>query len=234
MLSPSGRARPFDADADGYVRGEGCGVLVLRRQQDAVDAYAMISGTAVYQHGDRGCITQISASGQSRVIRLALRAAGVAPHEVQYVEAQANGVRLATVIEAETLADAYRPSGSDGPPLMLGSAKANLGYLETVSGMASLMKAVLAVWYREIPPQAGLEIPDPDIAWDKLSLAVPRQVTAWPDAPRRVAGVSAFGFTGTYCHALVEAFPGGIAQRPARPAVTGTGRAYWPESHRWS
>lgn len=234
MLSPSGQARPFDADADGYVRGEGCGVLVLRRQREASNPYALIRGTAVYQHGDRGGIAMVSAPGQSRVIRQALRAARIEPQDVQYVEAQANGVRLAGVIEAEVLADAYRPHGSDAPALLVGSSKANLGYLETVSGMASLMKAVLAVRHGEIPPQANLDKPDPDIAWDKLSLDVPREVTPWPDCPRRIAGVSGFGFTGTYCHVLVEA-PPDIAPRPTRPTtVRDTGRSHWPESHRWS
>jgi 3-oxoacyl-[acyl-carrier-protein] synthase II len=233
VLSPTGRSRPFDASADGYVRSEGCGVIVLRRQQDAANPYAAIKGTAVYQHGARDSISRVSATGQARVIQHALRAAGIAPHDVQYVEAQANGVRLAGVIEAEVLADALDRRGSGGPPLVLGSAKANLGYLETVSGMASLMKTVLAVHQAEIPPQPGVDVPDPDIAWHKLSLEIPREVVPWPSGPRRLAGVSSYGFTGTYSHAVVESVAD-TAPRLRRRAAAAAGRSHWPQSHLWS
>jgi len=239
MLSPTGHARPFDAAADGYVRAEGCGVLVLRRQSETANAYAAIKGTAVYQHGDRDSITAVSALGLSRVIQDALRAADVMPHDVGYVEAQANGVRLAAVIEAEVVADAYARKGTGGPELPVGSVKANLGYLETVSGMASLMKAVLAVQHAEIPPQAAFDVPDPKIAWEALSLTVARKPTAWPSGPagssrpNRIAGVSSFGFTGTSCHTVVESVAGSVPRPPRRPAAQ-AGRSYWPESHRWS
>ena len=233
MLSPTGRSRPFDARADGYARSEGCGVIVLRRQRDAPDAYALIRGTAVYQHGARGSISRVSATGQARVIQQALRAAGAAPHDIQYVEAQANGIRLAGVIEAEVLADVLDRKGTGGPPLLLGSAKANLGYLETVSGMASLMKTVLAVHHGEIPPQPGVDVPDPDIAWHKLSLDIPREVLPWPGGPRRLAGVSAHGFTGTYSHAVVESAASPAPRREC-PAAAAAGRSHWPESHLWS
>lgn len=233
MLSPTGRSRPFDAGADGYIRGEGCGVLVLKRQQDAAGAYAAIQGTAVYQHGDRDSIARMSATGQARVIQRALRGAAVEPHQIQYVEAQANGVRLATVIEIEVLADVYDRKGSDRPPLLVGSAKANLGYLETVSGMASLIKTVLAVHHGEIPPQIGLDVPDPDISWSRLSFEIPCQAVPWPDGPRRLAAVSSFGFTGTYGHAVVESVSDSVP-RPDRSAAVVAGRSYWPESHIWS
>jgi acyl transferase domain-containing protein len=233
MLSPTGRARPFDADADGYVRGEGCGVLVLRRQQDGANAYATIKGTAVYQHGDRASITAMSAVGLSRVIHDALRAAHVEPLDVPFVEAHANGVKLAVAMEVEALAQAYRRRGSGGPTLLVGSAKANLGYLETVAGMASLMKAVLVVHHAEIPPQPGCDVPDPAVDWDGLSLAIPRVPTPWPAGARRLAGVSSFGFTGTYGHAVVESVARPAA-RPPSPAVASAGRSYWPETHRWS
>ncbi len=233
MLSPTGRSRPFDAGADGYVRGEGCGVLVLRRSQDAAGAYAAIKGTAIYQHGERDSIERMSATGQARVIQRALYGAGAQPHQVQYVEAQANGVRLAAVIEMEVLADVYDRTRSDDPALFVGSAKANLGYLETVSGMASLIKTVLAVHHGEIPPQVGLDLPDPDIAWNRLSLEIPRQLLPWPVEPRRLAAVSSFGFTGTYGHALVESVSDSVS-RPDRSTAVAPGRSYWPESHVWS
>ncbi|MDF6043849.1 polyketide synthase [Streptomyces sp. JH14] len=233
LLSPSGRSRPFDAAADGYARSEGCGVVVLRRQPDAVNPYAVVRGTAVYQHGARDSISRVSAAGQAAVIRQALRAAGCAPDEVGYVEAQANGVRLAGVIEAEVLGDVFARTAAEAPPLVIGSAKANLGYLETTSGMAGLMKAVLSVQHGEIPPQPDLGQLDPDVPWQRLGLRVPREITPWPDGNRRLAGVSAYGFTGTYGHAVVEAAATEAAPRPERAAAA-AGDSHWHDTHHWS
>lgn len=235
MLSPTGRSRPFDARADGYQRGEGCGVLVLRRLRDAPRPYAVVRGTAIHQHGDRGAIARVSARAQAQVIQDALRAARVEPDAVGYVEAQANGIRLADVVEAEVLGEVYGRCRPACRPLPVGSAKANLGYLETVSGMASLMKTVLVLATGELPPQVGVECPDPDIAWERARLAIVREPTRWPaDAPR-LAGVSSFGFTGTYAHAVLAAADDiRPLPEPAAEAVARPGRGYWPESHRWS
>lgn len=233
MLSPTGRSRPFDASADGYARSEGCGVIVLRRQSDAVNPYAVVRGTAIHQHGARDSITRVSSAGQAEVIRQALHAAGCVPHDVGYVEAQANGVRLAGVIETEVLADSYDRADPGNPPLVVGSAKANLGYLETVSGMASLMKVVLSLHHGEIPPQPGIEHPDPDIAWRRLALEIPREVTSWPDGARRLAGVSSHGFTGTYGHVVVESAAAVAAPRPEVLAAA-AGASHWPDTHHWS
>jgi acyl transferase domain-containing protein len=209
MLSPTGGCRPFAADADGYVRGEGCGVLVLKRQQDArADGdrpYAIIRGSAVYQHGDRAAISVASAMGHKRVAEQALRNAEIDPHQVQYVEAQANGSRLGGMIEVEALADVYGRGDPAAPRLYVGSCKANLGHLETASGAASLIKTVLALRQAEIPPQAGFDTPDPAVPWQRLAVTVPREPVAWPAAERRVAAVNAFGFTGTNAHVLLEA-----------------------------
>lgn len=231
QLSPTGRVRPFDAKADGYVRGEGCGVLVLVRERDARDAYAVIRGSAVHQQGGRVAMSAASAVSQAKVIREALLDADVAPEAVPYVEAQANGVRLATVVELEVLGQEYGRARPGAAPLHLGSAKANLGYLETVSGMAGLMKAVLAVRHGEIPGQVGLDDPDPAVPWDRLALRVPRDTTPWPDGARRLAGVSSFGFTGMCGHAVLEAASG---ERPDRTVASAPGRRHWPESHVWS
>ena len=231
MLAPTGTSRPFDQNADGYVRGEGCGVLVLTRQADTRRAYAAVRGTAVYQHGPRDSIARVSALGQARVIQEALRSANVTSRDVQYVEAQANGVKLAGVIEAEVLADVYDRSGPECPPLIIGSVKANLGYLETASGMASLIKTILAIHHSEIPPQPGVTVPDPDIKWDRVALRIPREGSPWPSSPH-LAGVNSFGFTGTYCHAVIESVPSPGVRAP-QPAIV-TGASFWPESHIWS
>jgi acyl transferase domain-containing protein len=237
MLSPTGRSRPFTAGADGYIRGEGCGVLVLKRLRDAQadgdHTYALVRGSAVYQHGDRAHISTVPSMGQTRVIEQALTRAGVQPHEVQFVEAQANGSKIGGVIEAESLAAAYDRQSPDAPPLFVGSCKANLGYLETASGAASLIKAVMALRSGVIPGQPDFDRADPDIAWHRTSLRVPREATPWPASPRRLAGVSAFGFTGTNAHVLLEA-AGDASPRAAVPSTKTTGSSYWSEGNVWS
>lgn len=211
MLSPSGQSRPFTEAADGHVRAEGCGVLVLKRQQSALadgdHIYAIIRGSALYQHGERVGLAAISAAGQRAVIDLALRAAKVEPHEVQYVEAQANGSRLGGVVEAETLADVYCRNTPVAPPLYVGSCKANLGYLEAASGAPALMKTALALAHAEIPPQVAVDNLDPTIQWGRTSLRLAREPVAWPSGARRLAAVSAFGLTGINAHVVLEGAP---------------------------
>ncbi|MEV0901808.1 beta-ketoacyl synthase N-terminal-like domain-containing protein [Actinoplanes sp. NPDC049802] len=209
VLSASGRCRPFAAGADGYVRSEGCGVVVLQRERDAVAdgalPHAVVRGTAVHQHGDRLGLSVASALSQRFVMEEALRQAQTAAEDVAYVEAQANGLKLPTVVEAEAIAAAYRRTGAGAPRLYVGSAKANLGYLETASGMAGLIKTVLAVRHGTVPRQPDVGDLDPDGGWHRGPLSVPVESVAWPDVPRRLAGVSAFGFTGTDAHAILEA-----------------------------
>ncbi|MER7101090.1 polyketide synthase [Streptomyces humidus] len=211
MLSPTGRSRPFTRHADGHVRGEGCGVVVLKRYADAVAdgdrPYALVRGSAVHAQGDRPGISVASARGQKAVIERALQDADIAPEDVQYVEAQANGSRIGGQIEAETLADAYARSSPDAPPLYIGSCKANLGYLETASGAPGLMKAVLALAHAEIPPQPGEDEADPDIPWDRTALRLAAKPLPWPTRGRRRAAVSGFGFCGTLAHIVLESIP---------------------------
>ncbi|HEY9370010.1 polyketide synthase [Streptomyces sp.] len=218
MLSPTGRSRPFTARADGHVRGEGCGVVVLKRHADAVAdgdlPYALVRGIAVHAQGDRPGLSVASARGQKAVIERALRDAGVAPADVQYVEAQANGSRLGGQIEAESLAAAYDRRSPDAPPLHIGSVKANIGYLETASGGPGLIKTVLALAHAEIPPQPGEDEPDPEIPWDRTALKLAAKPLPWPGEGRRRAGVSGFGFSGTNAHVILESVP----ERPAASA----------------
>ncbi|HEY8981167.1 MAG TPA: beta-ketoacyl synthase N-terminal-like domain-containing protein [Streptomyces sp.] len=226
MVSPTGTCRPFTAQADGYVRAEGCGVLVLERHRDVAEdgrrPYAVIRGSAVHQNGDRGGLAAYSTAGQRRVIDLALQRSAVDAHDVRYVEAQANGSRVGGIVEAETLAQAYRRQDSGAPALYLGSAKANLGYLETASGAAGLMKTALALCHGEIPPQPGADEPDPKIGWDRTALRLARTPEPWPSAGRRLAAVSATGFTGTAAHLVMEAVPepdGTTLPEPTGPAL---------------
>ncbi|MFX4292278.1 beta-ketoacyl synthase N-terminal-like domain-containing protein [Streptomyces bohaiensis] len=211
MVSPTGRCLPFTAEADGYVRAEGCGVLVLERYRDAAadgrQPYAVVRGSAVHQDGDREQLAAWSAASQRTVVDLALRRTGAAAHDVRYVEAQANGSRVGGVVEAETLAAAYDRRGAAAPELYVGSAKANLGYLETASGVAGMMKTALALAHREIPPQPGADRPDPAIAWERTGLRLATAPRPWPTTARTLAGVSATGFTGTAAHVVMEATP---------------------------
>ncbi|MFJ1733489.1 polyketide synthase [Streptomyces sp. NPDC088254] len=222
MLSPSGRSRPFTRRADGHVRGEGCGILVLKRYGDAVAdgdlPYALVRGSAVHAQGDRPGLSVASARGQKAVIERALRDAGVTPADVHYVEAQANGSRLGGQIEAESLAAAYDRRSPDAAPLYLGSVKANIGYLETASGGPGLIKTVLALAHAEIPPQPGEDEPDPEIPWDRTALKLAAKPLPWPGAGPGRAGVSGFGFCGTNAHVILESVP----ERPAGP-VESTG-----------
>ncbi|MEU6479381.1 polyketide synthase [Streptomyces sp. NPDC047017] len=225
MLSPSGRSRPFTRRADGHVRGEGCGVVVLERHADAVRAgrrpYALVRGSAVHAQGDRPSMSVASARGQKAVIARALRDADLAPEEVRYVEAQANGSRLGGQIEAESIAEAYGRLSPDAPPLHIGSVKANIGYLETASGGPGLMKTALALDRAELPPQPGEDDRDPGIPWDGTSLRLASRALPWPGPGPRRAGVSGFGFCGTNAHVVLES-------APDRPAAEGDPAGPWP------
>jgi acyl transferase domain-containing protein len=237
MLSPTGRSLPFTAKADGHVRSEGCGALVLKRLRDAKadgdKPYAIIRGASVHQQGDRATMTAMPAAGQRRVMVEALRRAEIDAFDVRFVEAQANGSKLSGAIEVEATADAYRRAAPGAPPLYLGSCKANLGYMETASGAASLMKAALLLRHAQIPPQPGSGALDPDIRWDRFTIAVPQVLTPWPAGPRRLAGVSSFGFTGTNAHVILEA-AADTGARPPYPGPGTPGRRYWPDTHNWT
>ncbi len=215
MLSPRGRCRTFDAGADGYVRGEGCGVVVLKRLADALrdrDAiYALIRGSAVNQDGGGGGLTVPNGPAQEAVIRQALAAAQLSPAAVDYVEAHGTGTALGDPIEVEALARVLSPGRPADQPLLLGSVKTNFGHLEAAAGIAGLIKATLAIHYGELPPHLHFEKPNPHIAWEQLPVAVVRERTAWPAHGRpRIAGVSSFGFSGTNVHVV-------LAQAPASP-----------------
>jgi acyl transferase domain-containing protein len=220
MLSPDSRCRSFDASANGFVRAEGCGFVVLRRLSDALAAgdtvLAVIKGSAVNQDGRSNGLTAPSGPAQEQVIAQALADAGLSGAEIDYVEAHGSGTALGDPIEAQALGAAL---GADRPrPLLLGSLKTNFGHLEAAAGVAGLAKVVLALHHREVPPSLHFATPSPHIPWARLSMAVPTQATPWPqlEAPRR-AGVSSFGFTGTNAHLVLEQAPERISEAaPAR------------------
>jgi len=216
LLSPSGRCRPFAASADGFVRGEGCGMVVLKRLSDAVadgdSVLAVIRGSATNHDGKTSGLLVPNRSAQETVIRTALARAELSPEDLQYVEGQGTGTILGDSIEIQALGSVFagRPAAQ---PLLVGSAKGNIGHLELASGAASLIKAILALQHGQIPAQPNLDRPNEHVDWDSLPIRVPTALTPWPQTggPRR-CGVSSFGFSGSNVHAILEQAP------PAPPA----------------
>lgn len=206
-LSHSGRCRTFDAGADGYVRGEGCGVVVLQRLRDAVAKgsriLAVIRGSAVNHDGASSGLTAPNGTAQRQVMREALRRARIEPGDVDYIEAHGTGTILGDPIEFAALADVY---GQRSKPLWIGSVKTNIGHLEPAAGIAGLIKAILSVERGVIPPHLHLRSVNPHIDLGAIPAAIPLREEAW--AGRRAAGVSAFGLSGTNAHVIVEQFQG--------------------------
>jgi phthiocerol/phenolphthiocerol synthesis type-I polyketide synthase B len=225
-LSPTGACHAFDADADGFVRGEGCGVVVLKRLSDAVRdgdrLLAVVRGSAVNQDGRSNGLLAPNPAAQIAVLRSAYANAGVPVQEVDYVEAHGTGTLLGDPIEARALGTVLGRGRPEESPLLIGTVKSNLGHLEAAAGVAGLIKAVLAVQRASIPGNLHFHNPNPHIPFDQLRLKVVDEQQDWPHAshPRR-AGVSSFGFGGTNAHAVIEQAPASVPViREADPAVT--------------
>ncbi|MEH2052918.1 type I polyketide synthase [Nostoc sp.] len=211
MLDADGYCKTFDADANGYVRGEGCGVIVLKRLSDAVadkdKILAVIRGSAVNHNGRSSSLIAPNGPSQQALIRQALENASVEPAAVSYIEVQGTSTSLGQPIEVEALAAVYGKNRPLDNPLLIGSVKTNIGHLEAASGIASLMKIVLAMQHGEIPPHLHLHQPNPYIDWEKLPVKVPTQNIPWDKGDRqRLAGVSAFSFSGTNAHIVLEEY----------------------------
>lgn len=212
MLSPVGRCKTFDASADGYVRSEGCGILVLKRLSDAVRdgdrVAAVIPGSAVNQDGASSGLTVPNGGAQQRLIATALARAGLSGGDVDYLEAHGTGTPLGDPIEAHAAGAVYGAARDSGRPLLMGSVKTNIGHLESASGAAGLIKVVLSLQHGVLPASLHFDNPSPHIPWDSLPVQVVDKPTPWQTngRPRR-AGVSSFGFTGTNAHVLVEEAP---------------------------
>ena len=212
MLSREGQSRPFDASADGFTRGEGCGMVVLKRlreaEADGDRIWGVIRGSAVNQNGASAGPTVPNGPAQERVIEEALSRAGVAPSEVDYLEAHGGGSELGDPIEVQAAATVYGKGREADRPLLIGSVKTNIGHLEPTAGVAALIKAVLAIKRGKIPKHLNFEEPSPHIDWDRLPVQVTSELTDWPSHPNRPprAGVSAFGISGTNAHVVVEGY----------------------------
>ena len=226
MLSPSGRCRPFDAAADGYVRGEGCGMLVLKRlseaEADGDRIWGVVKGSAVNQNGASAGLTVPNGPAQERVMEAALAMAGFAAAEVDYLEAHAVGSQMGDAIEARAVGSVYGRGRDRDRPLLMGTVKSNIGHLESAAGIAALIKTVLAMQRGVIPKHLHFDNPNPEIDWQGLPVRVAADKTDWPlhaDRPARAA-VSAFGISGTNAHVVLEGYgaPTGAAGPAAGPA----------------
>jgi acyl transferase domain-containing protein/surfactin synthase thioesterase subunit len=232
-LSRDGRCKTFDADGDGYGRGEGCGVVVLKRLSDALrdgdPVLAVIRGSGVNQDGTGIGLTVPNGSAQQALIRATLARAGVLPSEVGYFEAHGTGTALGDPIEFQAMTDVFGDDPLRKAPLQVGSVKSNIGHLEGAAGVAGLIKLVLCLQHREIPPNLHLNTLNPKIRLTDIPASVPRTCVPWEaeDTPR-IAAISSFGFSGTNAHAILEEAPasvseaaGGAPGRAVPPDATG-------------
>ncbi|MBI1390263.1 MAG: SDR family NAD(P)-dependent oxidoreductase [bacterium] len=209
MLAKDGRCKTFDAAADGFGRGEGCGVIVLKRLSDACNdrdrVYAVIAGSAVNQDGASGGFTVPNGPAQRSLIQTALAKARLKPHEIDYVEAHGTGTSLGDPIEVSALGEVFSENRSSENPLRIGSVKTNIGHLESAAGIASIIKMALSFSHEEIPATIHFNQPNPHIAWDRWPVQVASSPTSWkPSEKRRAAGVSAFGASGSNAHVILS------------------------------
>ena len=211
-LSPDGRCKTFDAAANGFVRAEGCGVVVLKRLSDALrdrdPIWALIRGSAVNQDGRSTGLTTPNVLSQQALLRQALESARVAPSQIGYVEAHGTGTSLGDPIEIEALKEVLGGPRADGSPCVLGSVKTNIGHLEAGAGVAGLIKAVLALKHEVIPRHLHFRTLNPRISLDGTPFVIPREELPWKagSAPR-FAGTSSFGLSGTNAHVILEEAP---------------------------
>jgi acyl transferase domain-containing protein/acyl carrier protein len=222
-LSPDGLCRAFDARANGFVRGEGCGIVVLKRLDAAVRdgdrIHAVIQGSALNQDGRSSGFTAPNVLSQTALIRSALDDAGLAPADIGLLEAHGTGTALGDPIEMAGIVEALCGAEPGGAPLYIGSAKTNLGHLESAAGIAGLIKAILAIQHREIPPIVHLSTPNPRLEIDGTRVALPMRVETWDTAAGGgYAGVSSFGMSGTNAHIVLGPAPAAATTQDAPAA----------------
>jgi acyl transferase domain-containing protein len=212
MMASDGHCKTFDASADGYVRGEGCGIVVLKRLSDAMrdgdNIQAIIRGSAINQDGLSNGLTAPNGPSQQSVIRQALKNAEVEPAQISYVEAHGTGTSLGDPIEVRSLKTVLMQGRSSEQPCWIGAVKTNIGHLEAAAGMAGLLKVVLSLQHQEIPPNLHLKQLNPYISFEGTPFAIPTEIQPWVASQgNRFAGVSSFGFGGTNAHVILEEAP---------------------------
>ncbi|TXD37250.1 AMP-binding protein [Lujinxingia vulgaris] len=239
MLSPDGLCKTFDAGANGYVRGEGCGVVVLKRLEDALEAgdaiWAVVRGVAVNQDGQTNGLTAPNGHAQQAVIRAAWDDAGVEPSHASYVEAHGTGTELGDAIEARSLQKVFGEGRlPDAAKVALGSVKTNVGHLEAAAGVAGLMKSALMLSQKSIAPHLNFERANPACELEGSALEVVTEARQWEvaEGQTRLSGLSGFGFGGTNVHVVLEEAPAAAARADvAQPGLSAyERRRFWPHA----
>jgi thioester reductase-like protein len=213
MLSPDGRCRSFDARANGYVRAEGAGVVVLKpltqARRDGNSIYALVLSSAVNQDGRTPGITVPSGEAQETLLREAYGRAGISPAQLQYIEAHGTGMPVGDPIEAEAIGKVVGQDRAPGDPCLMGSVKSNIGHLEAGAGIAGVIKVALALTHEDVPATLHFQEPNPKIDLDRLRLRVPKRPEPWPriEGRPRFAGINSFGFGGTNAHVVLAEAP---------------------------
>jgi acyl transferase domain-containing protein/acyl carrier protein len=220
LLAPDGRCKAFDASADGYVRAEGCGIVVLKRLSEALadrdHVLAVIAGSAVNHGGASSGFTVPNPYAQRDLLVEAWRRAGIGPADLDFLETHGTGTALGDPIEVEAIEAALGEGRDARAKLPIGTVKSNVGHLESAAGIAALVKVILCLQNEAIAPDLHFETPNPHVAWDKVRVGVVDRLRPWPrSGRRRVAGVSSFGLSGTNAHLVVAEAP------PPPPAGTG-------------
>nr|AIU56842.1 anatoxin-a synthetase E polyketide synthase [Cuspidothrix issatschenkoi RM-6] len=209
VLAKDGRCKTFSDSVDGFVQGEGCGIVILKRLSDALrdrdPILATIKGSVVNHDGYSLTLTTPASAAQEAMLHKAVENACIEPRQVQYVETHGTGTPLGDPIEVIALAKVLGQDRQD--PLVIGSMKTNMGHLGAASGVASLIKVILSLQHNHIPPNLHFDKPNSRIPWHKLPVTVPTKLMPWPEHEPKLAGVSSFGMSGTNVHVIVEAAP---------------------------
>lgn len=211
-LSKDGKCKAFDSKADGYVRSEGCGVVVLKRlttaREDGDNILAIITGSAMNHNGRSSGLTVPSGISQREILKTALKKAKIEPGQLDYMEAHGTGTQLGDPIEMNAVSDTFSEKNSRETPLIIGSVKTNIGHLEAAAGIAGLIKTVLCLQNKAIPANLHMDKINPKICFDSISGMFPEKLMAWnKNGKSRTAGVSSFGFSGTNAHLILEESP---------------------------
>ncbi len=221
-LAPDGRCKTFDASANGMARGEGCGIVVLKRLTDAIadgnPILGLIRGSAINHDGPSSGLTVPNEKAQVKLMQTAIAKAKIQPEAISYVEAHGTGTVLGDPIELEALNAVYGHSHSPENPLIVGSVKTNLGHLEAAAGIAGFMKVILSLQHQEIPPHLHFQQPNPHVNWEQLPIRIPTKSMAWSRGEKpRLAGLSSFGLSGTNAHIILEEAPLAVENSPDTP-----------------
>jgi len=224
FLSPDGRCKSFDARANGYVRGEGAAIVVLKPLSQAIQdrdrIYATICGSATNQDGHTQGITVPSVQAQQALIRDVCQQAAIAPHEISYVEAHGTGTAVGDPIEAEAIGTILSQGRAQDNPCLVGSIKSNMGHLEAAAGIAGLIKASLVLYHQEVPPNLHFETPNPNIPFDALKIKIPQSCEPLSrEQGPLYAAVNSFGFGGSNAHVLLREAPLNATELPDTQAT---------------